>query len=249
MPQDRGVAEQGQISEEGTINPQPAGEVNGKKKKKKSRFYRRFAQQELKGWSPIITGNVVVIYFFLVTLLCIALGIPILKASTDVVQFKVRYDDTGAMAGKTSAQQQGLLQAQQGNGLTTSVNMTVTKDMQPPVSSAVEPNAHSAHYPRCRQLHLGYRITGGKYLACMSHLQPAGRACSGKACALRLLYTWLPLALAIDGVMRAAQVYLYYELDRYYQNHKRYVRSRDDNQLAGVTEPQLRTFTSWHGST
>ncbi len=26
------------------------------------------------------------------------------------------------------------------------------------------------------------------------------------------------------------QIYVYYELDRYYQNHKRYVRSRDDSQ-------------------
>lgn len=136
MPQDRGVAEQGQISEEGTINPHPVGDVHGKRKKGKSKFYRRFAQQELKGWSPIITGNVVVIYFFLVTLLCIALGIPILKASMDVVEFKVRYDNTGAMAGKTPAQQQGLLQAQQGSGVTTSVNLTVTKDMQPPVCAA-----------------------------------------------------------------------------------------------------------------
>lgn len=33
--------------------------------------------------------------------------------------------------------------------------------------------------------------------------------------------------------MLPVQVYLYYELDKYYQNHKRYVRSRDDNQLAG----------------
>jgi len=28
-------------------------------------------------------------------------------------------------------------------------------------------------------------------------------------------------------------VYVYYELGKYYQNHKRYVRSRDDNQMAG----------------
>ena len=34
--------------------------------------------------------------------------------------------------------------------------------------------------------------------------------------------------------MHHAQVYLYYELDSYYANHKRYVRSRDDNQLAGA---------------
>ena len=28
-------------------------------------------------------------------------------------------------------------------------------------------------------------------------------------------------------------MYVYYELGNYYQNHKRYVRSRDDNQMAG----------------
>jgi hypothetical protein len=36
-----------------------------------------------------------------------------------------------------------------------------------------------------------------------------------------------------------AQVYLYYELDNYYQNHKRYVRSRDDVQLAGEGHPLI----------
>ena len=28
-------------------------------------------------------------------------------------------------------------------------------------------------------------------------------------------------------------MFVYYELGKYYQNHKRYVRSRDDNQMAG----------------
>ena len=34
-------------------------------------------------------------------------------------------------------------------------------------------------------------------------------------------------------LMLSLQVYVYYELGKYYQNHKRYVRSRDDNQMAG----------------
>lgn len=31
-----------------------------------------------------------------------------------------------------------------------------------------------------------------------------------------------------------APVYLYYRLDNYYQNHRRYVKSRNDNQLRGI---------------
>lgn len=44
------------------------------------------------------------------------------------------------------------------------------------------------------------------------------------------------LSLDLGGVialLAAVQVYVYYELGKYYQNHKRYVRSRDDNQMAG----------------
>ena len=32
----------------------------------------------------------------------------------------------------------------------------------------------------------------------------------------------------------AAPVYLYYQLDNFYQNHRRYVSSRSDTQLAGT---------------
>jgi hypothetical protein len=105
----------------------------GRKKKKKSRFYRRFAQQDLRGWSPIISANGVVLYFLLVSVLCIALGIPVLLASLHVTEYKVRYDNTGPMAGLSPAAQQALLQQQGGAGLTTAVNLTITKTMNPPV--------------------------------------------------------------------------------------------------------------------
>ena len=132
MPTDRGVApeQQGQIPEEGSQHG------SKQKKKQKSRFYKRFAQQELRGWSPVITADAVVIYFFLVSIVCLALGIPILLASLHVVEYKARYDNTGPMAGLTSQQQQDLLMQQGGNGLTTSVNLTITKTMNPPVRSA-----------------------------------------------------------------------------------------------------------------
>ena len=138
MATDSGVApeQQGQIPEQGSKHG---------KKHKKSRFYKRFAQQELKGWSPVITANAVVIYFFLASVVCLALGIPILLASLHVVEYKARYDNTGPMAGLSSQQQQDLLMQQGGNGLTTSVNITVTKTMNPPVCSCIL--HHSALQP------------------------------------------------------------------------------------------------------
>lgn len=36
----------------------------------------------------------------------------------------------------------------------------------------------------------------------------------------------------------AAPVYVYYELHNFYQNHRRYVKSRDDSQLDGQVQPE-----------
>ena len=65
----------------------------------RSHFHRRFAQQDLQGWSPVITAKVVVTYFFVVAAVCVALGVPVLVASLGIVQYSVRYDDQGPMAG------------------------------------------------------------------------------------------------------------------------------------------------------
>jgi hypothetical protein len=101
--------------------------------KKKSRFYQRFAQQELWGWSPIITGNVVVIYFLLVAVVCIALGVPILLASIQVKEVKLRYDNTGIMQGHSSGEAENLLMQQGGQGFSYPISMQIPQDMQPPV--------------------------------------------------------------------------------------------------------------------
>lgn len=41
------------------------------------------------------------------------------------------------------------------------------------------------------------------------------------------------LVAVIDNRPHAHQVYLYYKLERFFQNHRRYVKSRDDSQLHG----------------
>ena len=48
-----------------------------------------------------------------------------------------------------------------------------------------------------------------------------------------------------------APVYVYYELDNFYQNHRRYVKSRSDSQLEGenvyfASAIQLRIFGVRH---
>lgn len=40
------------------------------------------------------------------------------------------------------------------------------------------------------------------------------------------------LALTIPSTMKSP-VYFYYKLENFYQNHRRYVKSRNDDQLAG----------------
>ena len=39
--------------------------------------------------------------------------------------------------------------------------------------------------------------------------------------------------ITIDATM-SAPIYVYYELQNFYQNHRRYVKSRNDNQLQGT---------------
>jgi len=119
--------------EESTANHDGTEHETGGKKKK-SKFYERFAQQELWGWSPIITGNVVVIYFMLVTVVCIALGVPILVASIKVKEVKARYDNTGVMSGKSSSEAERLVMA--GN-VAYPVTMQIPQTMQPPVSYTI----------------------------------------------------------------------------------------------------------------
>ncbi|KAK9827474.1 hypothetical protein WJX74_004545 [Apatococcus lobatus] len=138
-----------------------AGALTASRPEKRHKWYIRLARQELKGWAPIITGNAVVIYFLVMGILLLALGIPILVGSHGVKEFTANYDDIGQLAGKDFNAKRDYMYSQGGSGTTGSVTIRVTSLMKQPV-------------------------------------------------------------------------YLYYQLSKYYQNHKRYVRSRDDKQLAGV---------------
>ena len=127
-------------------------------------MFQRFAQQDLAGWSPILTPGALVLYFVLAGAVCAAIGAPLLAASLSVVQVRVRYDDAGALAGLDAPARAAALAAAGGGGVPLTLSIPIARPMRAPV-------------------------------------------------------------------------YVYYELGAFYQNHKRYVRSRDDQQMGGVPGP------------
>lgn len=67
-------------------------------------------------------------------MLLLALGIPILIASLNVVEYRVPYAFQGPFAGQAPAAQQGLLwAAPEGTGVQYNVTVLIDKRMEPPV--------------------------------------------------------------------------------------------------------------------
>jgi hypothetical protein len=150
--------------------PQPpsasgSGRAAGSPKSKKPTLFQRFSQQQLAGWSPILTPGALVVYFTLAGAACAAVGAPLLAASLSVVQVRARYDDVGPLAG-----------------------------LDAPGRAAALAEAGEPGVPLTLDIPVGPRT-----------LNPP--------------------------------VYVYFELGGFYQNHKRYVRSRDDQQMGGVAGP------------
>lgn len=102
--------------------------------RKHKQWYLRFARQQLVGWSPIITGNLVIVYLFATAVVCFALGLPILLASTQLPVYAVRYDNAVPFTSSNSLQKQQLLSSYRGEGAPVTVPMTVRKRLTQPVS-------------------------------------------------------------------------------------------------------------------
>lgn len=98
--------------------------------------WNRFVHQELQGYSPIITGNRVLAFFLVATIILIPLGAAILAASLSVTEYKVRYDNVGQGLNTTDkAAQQRALWASEDVGIPSTVQITTTTTMKAPVSS------------------------------------------------------------------------------------------------------------------
>ena len=96
--------------------------------------WKRFVHQELQGYSPIITGNRVLAFFLVATIVLIPLGAAILAASLSVTEYKVRYDNVGDGLDSTDkATQQQTLWASEDVGVASTVAFTTTTTLKAPV--------------------------------------------------------------------------------------------------------------------
>lgn len=113
-----------------------------------------FKQQTLRAWQPLLTPLTVILFFLIVGVVFIPVGIALLYASHQVVEFSVPYAST--------------------------------------------------------------------------NLPPCGDVCT--------------FTVNIDKRMDTP-VYMYYQLDNYYQNHRRYAKSRNDDQLSGTILTDFASLT------
>jgi hypothetical protein len=124
----------------------PASQVTKKKKKKKDRFYKRFTYQQLRGYRPILTASLAMVFFAVAGSIQLGIGIPILLASIDVVQYRVRYDNAGTLANFTSEERAMLVTSD--DGVQYSMDIFVDKEMKGPVYVTFELGTFYQNYRR-----------------------------------------------------------------------------------------------------
>ena len=93
-----------------------------------------------------MTGNRVLGFFLVASIILIPLGAAILHASLTVVEYKVRYDNAEPLSGTNkTALQLTLLSAPDDTGIPQTVSITTSKTMNPPVR--VSPHVHAISVP------------------------------------------------------------------------------------------------------
>lgn len=145
----------------GSFSPASASETsssdNNSTEKSRKPDNTAFKQQRLPAWQPILTAQSVLPAFFVISVIFIPIGVVLLLASDDVLEFSEDY---------------------------TNCNSTTCADLRLNSSRMVE---------KC----------------------------------------YCTITLNITKDMTSSEVYVYYGLSNFFQNHRRYVKSRDDAQLNG----------------
>ncbi len=164
-----------------------------------------FQQQRLKAWQPLLTPKWVIGTFLLITAIFIPIGAVIVAYSNRVVEQEVRYDNYW------STQSPPITQFPQSCG--------------PYLYDRAANGSAGAANPFCDGDANTCRIQGIDY-AKDYNTQDYNTSAPAvvSACSQSLSIT-----IAED---MAAPVYFYYKLSNFFQNHRRYVKSRSDTQLS-----------------
>eukprot|EP01023_Acetabularia_acetabulum_P023257 TRINITY_DN2277_c0_g1_i1.p2 TRINITY_DN2277_c0_g1~~TRINITY_DN2277_c0_g1_i1.p2 ORF type:complete len:353 (-),score=41.32 TRINITY_DN2277_c0_g1_i1:446-1504(-) len=145
--------------------PEAVQDQSQQQYKSKEPKYSKFTQQELRAWSPVLTPTKVLLIYFGIGIVFVAIGVGCLVATTSVVEVSQRYDNLNLCnPGASNDERVQELYKQNGSGIECEVSIFVEEKMKPPI-------------------------------------------------------------------------YIYYQLNNFYQNHRRYVKSRSDEQLKGNGKP------------
>lgn len=109
------------------------GSQQSERTKKQSRWHRRLVQQRLRGWSPILHVKNALYYFIAVGVFCLAVGIPLLVASLNVVRYSVEYGMAPPFGSLDSESQQQLIWSSGPEGVNISVDIQIKDHMTAPV--------------------------------------------------------------------------------------------------------------------
>ncbi|PRW50939.1 ALA-interacting subunit 3 isoform A [Chlorella sorokiniana] len=121
---------------------------------KKYKWHKRFAYQKFVGWRPILTPRIAELFFLSAGVLLLALGIPVLIASLNVVEVRVPYAFEGPFTSGAQQANQETLWAQQAasangdGGVQYTVSVLIPKDMEPPIYVAYELSTYFQNFRR-----------------------------------------------------------------------------------------------------
>jgi len=164
-----------------------------------------FQQQRLKAWQPLLTPKWVIGTFILICVVFIPIGVAIVVASGGVEEVTVRYDHltAGAVLNPTYP------------------DSPYPASCAPYLYKRAANNSKGEHDPGCKGDANSCFIDGLDYWEDYTgrDAPTVVQACS------------IPINITLEHDMDGP-VYFYYKLTNYYQNHRRYVKSRSDTQLA-----------------
>jgi len=169
-----------------------------------------FKQQRLPAWQPVLTAKSVLPIFVIVGLVFIPIGVLIIVASNEVLEYETSYTDCTARTfwfAETSDQPTIALLQDNRDIINNNPDISTCGDVYQQWATCKDENTQDQCGPN-------FNRTFPPTCICTQNLN-------------------------VEQDMEKS-TFTYYRLTDYYQNHRRYVKSRDDVQLLAARESDLR---------